>query len=165
MATKAKNTIVRQVAPNSLFADLTNFVSSACTWNQGDILFFDTVNKIVKPVAADADGEKCVGVAVQSVVAGKPKAVYQGTAVDAAQAVEALAGPVFGVDVTLKLKNGDAFAPGDAVFATAVDAQTVSSAGVQVIGVYVGPSIVAGAASTGVCRIGVRYAQLGGIQI
>lgn len=161
MATTAKNTIVRQVAPNAALADLTNFVSSACTWNQGDVLYFDLPTRLVKPVAADADGATVLGVAVQTVVAGKPKAVYSGTAVDAAAAIETLAGPLFGVEIKVKLKSGDVFAPGDTVYATAVDAQTVSSAGVNAIGRYVGPTVTAGASSEGVIRIGCAFGPAG----
>lgn len=154
MPTTSRNTIVRQVAPSATIADLTNFVSSACTWNQGDILYFDTGTNLVKAVTADADGATVLGVAVQAVVSGKPKPVYSGTAVDAATAIEALAGPLHGVEIKVKLKNGDVFTPGAAVYATAVDAQTVSSAGVNAIGFYVGATVTAGASTEGVIRIG-----------
>lgn len=164
MSTIARNNIVRQVAPNTVFADLTNVVSSACTWNQGDLLFFDGALGLVKPVASDANAVNFIGVAVQSVVAGKPAAVYSGTKVDAAVSIQSLAGPVFGVEAKLKLKNGDTFSPGAPVYATAVDAQTVSSAGTNVIGIYVGPTVTAGAATEGVCRLGSRY-YAGTIQV
>lgn len=163
MATKARNTIVRQVAPNSAIADLTNFVSSACSWNQGDILYFDAGTGLVKPVASDTNGASCLGVAINTVVAGKPAPVYQGTAVDAAVSAQALAGPVFGVEVKLKLKSGDSFTPGAAIYATSVDAQTVSVSGTNAIGVYVGPAVT-GAGADGVCRIGNRLLE-GSVQI
>lgn len=163
MATKARNTIVRQVAPNSAIADLTNFVSSACTWNQGDILFYDTATNLVKPVASDANGATCMGVAVNTVISGKPAPVYQGTAVDAAVSAQSLAGPVFGCEVKLKLKTGDSFTPGAAIYATSVDAQTVSVSGTNAIGFYVGPAVT-GAGADGICRIGNRLLE-GTVQI
>lgn len=164
MSTVARNTIKRQVAPNCLITDVSNLVDSTISWNQGDLLYMDAANKLVKPLVGDSHGDAILGVAVQTVVSGLVKDVYQGTLVDAAVAPSVITGPVFGVEVTLKLKSGDQFVTGDGVYATATDAQTVSSAGSKLIGVYQGPTVTAGASTTGVCRIGCRYGLLGGIQ-
>jgi hypothetical protein len=148
MATTAKNRIVRQVAPNSCVPDLTNLVSSACTWNQGDLLYLDTATHLVKPLDSDGHAQYQLGIAVQTVVAGKPKAVYTGTAVDASTAIEALAGPVFHVVAKLKLKSGDSFVPGAVVYYGG-DAQTVSVTGTYDVGVYQGPALTAASGSEG----------------
>jgi hypothetical protein len=148
MATTAKNRIVRQVAPNSVFPDLTSLVSSACTWNQGDLLYLDTATHLVKPLDTDNHAQYQLGIAVQSVVAGKPKAVYTGTAVDGSTAIEALAGPVFHVVAKMKLKSGDSFVPGAVVYYGG-DAQTVSVTGTYDVGVYQGPALTAASGSEG----------------
>jgi len=54
----------------------------------------------------------------------------------------------------MKLKSGDTFAAGDAVYACAVDAQTVSSAGTNQIGIFQGDTVTAGALSEGEILIG-----------
>jgi hypothetical protein len=151
MAT-AKNRIARSVAPKSVFAEAQPLVDSTVDYLQGDLLFLDS--GLIKPVTADADGATILGIAPQTIVDGKPKAVYSGTAVDAAQAIEAIAGPVYGVIAKLKLKSGDVFAAGDLVYATAVDAQTVSSAGTNPVGVFQGPGVTAVSGSEGLVLLG-----------
>jgi len=151
MAT-AKNRIVRSIAPKSVFAEAQPLVDSTVDYLQGDLLFLDS--GLIKPVTGDADGATILGIAPQTVVDGKPKAVYTGTAVDAAQAIEALPGPVYGVIAKLKLKTGDVFAAGNLVYCVATDAQTVSSAGINPIGVFQGPGLTAGAASEGQVLLG-----------
>ena len=56
-----KNTVVRRVGTKQIFADMRAMISSASTWNQGDLLVFnDTLNKVVKP-AAEAEGLTFLG--------------------------------------------------------------------------------------------------------
>lgn len=148
MPTIAKNRIVRQVAPISLFEDATALISSAISWNQGDLLYLDTVNNLLKPLASDANAATICGIARQTIVSGKLAPVYQGTQVDAAVAIEAVAGPQAGVVARLKLKSGDAFVPGGAVY-YGTDAQTVSSTGTNVVGIFQDAAITAGATSEG----------------
>ena len=158
MATKARNNITRSVNPGSIFEDALSVVSSAVSWNQGDLLRFDDTANLVKAIASDAEGSTFLGVAVNTVSLGKLLSPYTGTAVDAAQAVVPLAGPRYGVIVRLIAKTGDAFAPGDSVFATATDAQTVSSAGTKAIGVYVGATIASATAGQEIeVRLGHRH--------
>lgn len=156
MPTIAKNRIVRQGSALPIFADAKPVVDSTISWNQGDLLFFDQAANLLKVVVADASGATFAGIAQQTLVSGKPRPVYQGTAVDAAQAIESIVGPQHACDAKLKLKVGDVFNPGDLIYCTAVDAQTVSSAGVNAIGMYVGPSITAVAGSEGLCRLGQK---------
>ena len=160
MPTIAKNRIVQSIAPKTVFPDASAIVDATVSYNQGDLLALDS--GLLKAVAADADGATILGIAPQTVVSGKPKAVYSGTAVDAAQAIEALSGPVYGVVVKMKLKVGDSFTAGGSVYACAVDAQTVSSAGTNVIGVFQGPGITAVSGSEGLVMLGAKTP--GGLQ-
>lgn len=161
MATVAKNRITRSVRPGSAFESAKSVISSASTWNQGDLVYFDDTANVLKAVTADADGATFCGIARQSIVAGKPLSPYQGTAVDGAQAIEEIGGPQFGVIAKLKLKSGDTFNPGDLVYATAVDAQTVSSAGTNAIGIFQDATIVASSGSEGQVLLGNRLRTSG----
>lgn len=152
MATTAKNRIVRQVAPISVFEDATALVSSAISWNQGDLLYLDTTNNLLKPLASDANAAKVCGIARQTIVSGKLSPVYQGTQVDASTAIEALAGPQAGVIAKLKLKSGDAFVPGQSVYYGG-DAQTVATTGTNAVGVFQDAAITAGASSEGLVML------------
>lgn len=148
MATTPKNRIVRQVAPKSMFESCTALISSAISWNQGDMIYFDSANYLLKPMASDANGATFVGIARQTIVSGKLKPVYQGTDVDAAVAIEDVAGPQVGVIARYQLKVGDTFTPGCQVY-WGGDAQTISSVGVNLIGNYQGSTIVAVAGDEG----------------
>lgn len=152
MPTVAKNRITRSVSPKSLFESAKALIDATVSFNQGDILFLD--GALIKPVAADADGASVLGVAQATIVLGKVVGPYAGLATSAAQAIEDIAGPVYGVIVRMKLKSGDVFGPGDAVYACAVDAQTVSSAGTNQIGIFQGATVTAGASSEGEILIG-----------
>jgi len=148
MATSPKNRIVRQVAPISLFEEALALVSSAVSWNQGDLIYLDTATNLLKPLASDGNAATICGIARQTIVSGKLSPVYQGTQVDASVAIEGLAGPQAGVIAKMKLKSGDAFVPGGAVYYGG-DAQTVSSAGTNIVGIFQDASITAGASSEG----------------
>ena len=156
MATTPKNNIVRSVRPASIFESALNVISSAVSFNQGDILYLDTVNHLIKPVTADADAAKVLGIARNTIVNGKLLSAYQGTAVDAAQAINDIAGPQYGVIALLNLKSGDSFVPGGAVYACTVDAQTVSSTGTNQIGIFQDAAITAVSGSTGKILIGAN---------
>lgn len=158
MATIAKNNIVQQLCPNSALPDVSYSVDSTISWNQGDILVlsYEVADAYkVLPARADDNAEVVLGVAINTVVAGKVRDPYPGTAVDGAQAASAIAGPVFGVVARLKLKEGDEFIQGKEVYTTTEDAQTVSvvNTDAQMVGVYVGPTVTAGADSTGLIHV------------
>ena len=161
MATTAYNNIVRSVAPKSIFESAKDVLSTTNDWNQGDLLAFDTTAKVIKAVTATADAQFILGVAKNTVVDGKVKSPYQGTAVDAAAAYEDIAGPVYGVIVELTMKTGDAFAHGDKIYVTTTDAQTitVTDPGDHYhIGVYQGKTVASAAAGQkGLFLIGARY--------
>jgi len=152
MATSPKNRITRSVSPKSVYESAINVIDATVSFNQGDILCLDS--GLLKAVTADADGATVLGVAQSTIVLGKVVGPYSGLATSAAQAIEDIAGPVYGVIVKMKLKSGDTFAAGDAVYACAVDAQTVSSAGTNQIGIFQGDTVTAGASSEGEILIG-----------
>jgi len=134
MATVAKNRIAISVAPKTLFPEASKLVDATVSYKQGDLLCLS--GGLLAPVTGDSDGAAFLGIAPQTVVSGKPKSAYQGTAVDAVQAIEALSGPVYGVVAVLKLKTGDSFTPGCLVYCSSVDAQTVSVSGSHPIGLF-----------------------------
>jgi len=152
MATSPKNRITRSVSPKSVYESAINVIDATVSFNQGDILCLDS--GLLKAVTADADGATVLGVAQSTILLGKVVGPYAGLATSAAQAIEDIAGPVYGVIVKMKLKSGDTFAPSGAVYACAVDAQTVSSTGTNQIGIFQGDNITAGALSEGEILIG-----------
>ena len=154
MATTPKNRITRSVNPKSVFESAKALISSAISFNQGDILFLDETNHLIKPVTADADGATVLGIAQATISSGKVVGPYAGLATSSAQAIEDIAGPVYGVIVKLKLKSGDSFVPGGAVYACAVDAQTVSSSGSNQIGIFQNDAVTAGSSSEGEVLVG-----------
>lgn len=164
MATVAINNIVRSVAPKSIFESAKEVVTSAVSFNQGDLIAFDDTNNRLKAVAATADAATILGVARQTIVSGKVVSPYSGTAVDAAQAIEDIAGPVYGVVASLKLKSGDSFAPGDKVYVTVTDAQTVTVTDPgdgNHIGIYQGAAVTAASGSKGDILVGARFGMSG----
>lgn len=160
MPTVAINNIVRSVSPKSIFESAKAVITSAVSFNQGDLIAFDDTNNRLKAVAATADAAAILGVARQTIVSGKVVSPYSGTAVDAAQAIEDIAGPVYGVVASLKLKSGDTFAPGDKVYVTVTDAQTVTVTDPgdgNHVGIYQGAQVTAGASSKGDILVGARF--------
>jgi hypothetical protein len=159
MATTAQNNITRTVAQKSYFDDMSNQISSASTWNQGDLIFLDTTAHLLKVVTgAITDGDTFMGVSRVSIVSGNLPSPYQGTAVDASEKVSALPGPVVGVVAKFKLKSGDAFTVGCKVYTSAVDAQTVSvTANGGYIGLYQGKALTASATSVGEVMLSSIY--------
>lgn len=159
--TTAINNIVRGGAEGkSVFASALPVLSTSVNYNQGDLLAFDTSNKILK-AAATGDGANCLGVAINTIVDGLPKSPYQGTAVDASEGLSDMGGPLYGVVASLILDTGSTLDPGDAVYYSTVDAQHVSATqpgSDPSIGIYVGPSVSSSAAGTkGDILVGARY--------
>ncbi|MBX4188338.1 MAG: hypothetical protein KW793_04375 [Candidatus Doudnabacteria bacterium] len=166
MSTPINNIIRGGSQAKSLFTSALPVLSSAVTYNQGDLIAFNTSTKVLK-VAATGDGANILGVAVNTVVSGLPKSPYQGTAVDASQGASDMEGPVYGVVASLYLTSGDAFVLGAPVYLTA-DPQTVTvtqPGSDPSIGVFVGQAAITPAASgtKGDIQIGLRYGVGGGI--
>jgi hypothetical protein len=157
-STAAKNRVYRSNARKSFFEDAQSVVSTAVSWNQGDLLYFDDATNLIKVVAATGNAATFLGIADNTVSAGKLVGPYAGlTAVTAAEAISALVGPSFGVEALMKLKSGDTFNPGDKVYlADGADSQTVTSTDpgdANFIGQYQGAAVTAGSTSEGVCLL------------
>ncbi len=160
-STTATNRVFREVAVNSLFMSAKNAISTAVSWNQGDLLYLDTSAHLIKVVAASGNAATCLGIAVNTVISGKLQGPYQGlTATTAAEAIADLAGPVFGVEALLILKTSDAFVTGGKVYlAETTNAQTVTSTDPgdgNFIGIYVDVAKTAAAGDQGVIRLIAR---------
>lgn len=158
--TSGKDRILRESSMRSVFEDARELIDATVTFYEGDILKIDTTNHLIKPVAATGDADVVLGIAVQTVKLGKLVSPFS-TDVDAAQAISAVAGPVFGVEANMKLKSGDVFVSGGKVYLVdGGDCQTVTSTDPgdgKAIGIYTGPAVTAGATSEGPCAIGCRY--------
>jgi len=150
-----KNTIVRSVAPKSLFESAIPALGAASDWEQGDLLVIKT--NVIQKAAVEADGEFMLGVARQTVTDGKVVGPYQGTAVDAAAALVDIAGPVYGVVAKCVAKTGDAFTVGCLVYLDpATGGRGVSVSGTKAIGIYQGPALTAAAGQEVEVLIGAR---------
>lgn len=158
MATIAQNNIVRLVNLKSIFESCLPVLSTSSTWNQGDLIAFDNTNKIANAVTGSGSGAQILGVARNTIVAGIMPSPYQGTAVDASQAIEDIAGPAYGVVAYFSVTTGDAWHPGDKAYIGA-NAQTVTSAATgSSIGLYVGSTIASAASGTTVnILVGARW--------
>jgi len=156
------NNIVRSVNPYSLFEDVQNLINSTTTITQGELVYLDTVNHLIKPVAAEANSATFLGAMPVSVVNGKIQSPYN-TNVVASQAIQAIPGPKLGVVCKLTAKTGDAFVPGQKVAldpATGTDAvgTIITTASV---GLYQGPAIAAAVAGQQIeVLLTSAYAQL-----
>jgi hypothetical protein len=164
MTTPINNIIRGGSQAKSLFDSALPLLNSSVSYNQGDLIAYDSGSDVLKAVAGSGDSANFLGVAVNTVVNGLPKQAYQGTAVDASTGPSDMEGPVYGVVCSLYLTNGNAFVPGGKVYLT-TDAQTVTSTqpgSESAIGIFVGPAITP--ASSGVkgdVKIGLVYGGAG----
>ena len=154
MATTAKNRIVRQVRPGSAFESAYNLIDSTISWNQGDLLYLDTTNHLIKAVASDTNGATILGIARNTISSGVAVGGYQG--LGTTQALADIAGPQYGVIANMKLKSGDVFVAGQTVYACSVDAQTVSASGTNGIGIFQDAGLTASSSSTGNVLLGAK---------
>lgn len=153
----AKNRIVRSVARKSIFEDARNVIDATVNIEQGDLIALDTASNLLVPLVLEASGLTMLGISDVTLVSGKVKSPYQGTAVDAAQALESVPGPQYGVEAKMKLKSGDAFTPGALVYGS-TDPQEVQESGTKAIGVYQGAAIASAPSGTeGEVLVGARY--------
>lgn len=142
-----KNTIVRSVAPKSLFESALNVINNALTFDQGDLLVFDDTTNLLKRPTVETQGSTFCGIAAVSIVNGKLPSPYN-TDVVASQGIHDIPGPIYGVVALLVLKTGDSINPGDDVF---IDIATgnrgvTSTPGTKSIGLYQGKAITGSAA-------------------
>jgi hypothetical protein len=161
-STVGSNRIVKSILPKSVFDDAKAVISSAISFFQGDLMYLDTTNHLIKRVAATGDAATFIGIADESISSGKLLGPYTGlTLTDAAEAIGPVQGPKSGVIASMKLKSGDAFVPGGLVYlADGQDCQTVSSVDPGDhfhIGIFQDAAVTAGAGSVGKVLIGSRY--------
>jgi hypothetical protein len=162
-----KSTVVRQIGEKQIFPDVKNLTTSAISYNQGQTLCFDSVTNLVRACTAQADSNNFLGIAALDVSSGKPLSPYQGTAVDASQAVPSMNGPLYGDTFLMTIKTGDSLTPGQDVYLYpsagyngVASSAGVAATGINPIGVYVGTqgTVSSAAASTQVeCLIGARF--------
>lgn len=152
-----KNRIVRSVAPKSVLPDARIAVDSTVSYNQGDLLAIKS-NKL-SLLASEGDGQYFVGIADQTVVSGKVQSPYSGTAVDAAQALPQVAGPVYGVVAKLMSKTGEAWTVGCSAYADpSTNDYAVAATGTKAIGIYQGAAVASAAAGSYVeVLLGCRF--------
>lgn len=154
-----KQRIVRSDSMKAVLEDITNFLS-AQSFDLGDLMIFDdATNTVVKVTGAATDGDLFLGISPVTVVSGKLKSPYSGTAVDASEKAAGVPGPRSGVTAKMKLKSGATFNPGDLVYVdAAADTQTVQvAANGSAIGIYIGKTVTAGATSEGDVKLGSRF--------
>lgn len=159
------NNIIRQGAQGrSIFASALPLLSTAVSYNQGDLLCYDSSNKVLIP-AATANYANFLGVAVNTIVSGLPASPYPGVPVN--EAASDLAGPLFGVVASLTLDTSSNLVIGGLVYLSSVGAQNVASAdpgSSDHIGIYTGSQ---GAITSSVAGqkvdvlIGARYGMSG----
>jgi hypothetical protein len=168
MTTPINNIIRGGSQAKSVFQSALPVLSSAVSYNQGDLIAFDSSNHVLEQ-AASGMGASFLGVAVNTVVSGVPKSPYSGTEVDSSVGASDMEGPVYGVVASLTLKTGDSFTLGAPVYLT-TDAQTVTvtqpPGSDPSIGMFVGQIAVttAAAGAKGDILVGLRYGLGGGIQ-
>lgn len=152
---KGTNRIKREIAPKTILPELGTDVVAGQSWQQGDLLYFDDTNNLVKKLTAEAQAATLLGIAQQSITSGVEDGPYTGLT-DTAPKGGPLAGPLYGVEIEMPLKDGDAVAIGDVLYAST--AQEVSVTGTKPIGVYTGNKAVA--AGTGLkvtLHLGARF--------
>lgn len=160
MTTPINNIVRGGSQSKSMFESALPVLDSSVSYNQGDLIAFDTSGKVLKAVAGSGDSANFLGVAVNTVVNGLPKQAYLGTAVDASVGASDMAGPQYSVVASLYLTSGDAFTSGAPVYLT-TDAQTVTvtqPGSESAIGIFVGSAVTPAASGTkGDVRIGCVY--------
>lgn len=146
----AKNLIVRSVAPKSLFESAVNLISSAVSFNQGDLLILDTSGHLLAHAAAESDGATFLGIARTSIASGKIIGPYTGVPdADVSAAITDVAGPQYGVVAKLVLKTGDSVSPGSLVYLDpSSGTQNVQASGTKAIGIVQSAAVSSAAAGT-----------------
>src|SRR5881394_728296 len=78
------------------------FLSTAVSFNQGDLMYLDTSAHLIKRVAASANAATFLGVAVVSVASGQLVGPYTGLT-PVTPAIQDCSGPAYGITATMKL--------------------------------------------------------------
>lgn len=142
----AKNRETRGgLGAKSLFPSALDLISSASTFDQGDLLCLDTSTHRIRRYSAETDGEFACGISRATIVSGVMKSAYT-TDVDASAGISDIPGPVYGLVAKLVLKTGDSINPGDLVYWDAD--QRVAASGTKAIGIMQGKAVSSAAAGT-----------------
>jgi hypothetical protein len=164
-ATTALNRVVRSEEAGSLFPDATPVITTAISFNQGDLLCLEPISGTLIPLNSALNSQSFVGIATVTVVTGNLKSPYS-TAVDAAQGQSKMPGPIFACVASMKLKTGDSFVAGNVVYHDITsDAQTVTavqpvsgSVSGSAIGLFQGPNMTSVASGQqGLVKLGHTY--------
>jgi hypothetical protein len=154
----SQNRIIRSIAPKAIFEEAHSVISSASTWDQGDLLYFDTSAKVIKRLASEGNAATFLGIARTKIVSGVPASPYQGLASQPNEATGAVPGPQFGLIAALVLKSGDALSPGALVYADPATGNfNVQASGTKDIGVYQGASVTGDGVTSVEVFLGARY--------
>ncbi len=165
MTTPINNIIRGGAQGKSIFASALPVLSSAVNYNQGDLLCFDGSNHVLIP-AATGNFANLLGVAVNTVVNGRPKSPYQ-TDTDASEGASDMAGPLYSVVATFTLDTGSSLYPGDPVYLSNVGPQNVAGTdpgSADSIGIYTGTQGHLSSSSAGQkidVLVGARYGMSG----
>jgi len=156
----AKNTIVREVGRKSIFESAINVISTAVSFNQGDLLVLNDTSNLIAIPAAETEGNTFLGVATVSILNGKLIGPFTGIP-DAVttSAVSDIPGPVYGVIAKCVAKTGIALNPGDPIYLDpATGTRGVTNTGTKIIGIYQGPVVASAAAGSEIeVLIGARH--------
>lgn len=153
------NRIVRSTAPKEILSDIQvgRGLTTSISYNQGDLLIFDVATQTVKKPAAESEGSTFLGIATNTVASGVAVGPYSGLATTA-QAQSLIAGPQYGVEASMILKNGDALVFGASVYLDpASGPEFVQASGTKAIGIYEGPSITGNGSLPVRCLLGARF--------
>lgn len=159
------NNIVRGGAQGrSIFASALPLLSASVNYNQGDLLCYDSSNKVLIP-AATGNYANFLGVAVNTVEDGLPASPYPGVPVN--EQASDMAGPLYSVVVSLTLDTGSSLSPGAPVYLSSVGPQNVAAndpGSNDSIGIYTGSQGVLTSSAAGQkidVLIGARYGMSG----
>lgn len=153
------NRIVRSVDQNSLFEDCKALLSSAVTFNQGDLLYLNTSTHLLSRLSSEGNAATFCGISRVSVTNGVENGPYTGLASSSQVAIGATPGPVFGVEVSLILKSGDGVFPGSDIYADPANGNFhVQASGTKPIGCAAGSQVaITGDGATYITvRLGAR---------
>lgn len=155
------NPIARKVATNAVISNIVNAVTPSLSFNEGDLLIWDSSNHVVAKAVAESEGITFIGVAVVTIVNGLLPASYV-TSVDASLATPAISGPQFGDEYHVILTAGQTITTGSPVYLDPVTGtRNVQSSGTKIVGIYTGAQGASVTAATGgtviYCKLGARY--------
>lgn len=154
------NKITRSVAPKSVFESAQAVITSAVSFNQGDLLILNTSSHILAKPAAEADGLTFLGIARVSIASGVLVNPITGTVdADVSSAIADIPGPQYGVVAKLVIKTSDSISPGQLVYLDpATGTRGVTVTGTKAIGVMQGAAVTSAAAGTEIeVLLGARY--------